>query len=93
MNDDGRVYFIGAGASEQDMFPLTGELKHGLAWAIREEPERYAILAKHLEYLYHVSDKTFEKSADIWENLASCFRAMQLPPPIVQSSPCATFTN
>jgi hypothetical protein len=70
MNDDGRVYFIGAGASKQDRFPLTGELKHGLAWAIREEPERFAILAKHLEYLYHVSDKTFEKSADIWENLS-----------------------
>jgi hypothetical protein len=70
MNDDGRVYFIGAGASKQDRFPLTGELKHGLAWAIREEPERFALLAKHLEYLYHVRDETFEKSAAIWENLS-----------------------
>ena len=70
MNDDGRVYFIGAGASKQDRFPLTSELKHGLAWAIRDDPDRFGLLAKHLEYLYHVSDKTFDKSAGIWENLS-----------------------
>jgi hypothetical protein len=34
MNSDGTVYFIGAGASRQDKFPLTSELKHGIAWAI-----------------------------------------------------------
>ena len=58
MSDDGRVYFIGAGASKQDRFPLTSELKHGLAWSIRQQPKRFAPLAKHLAYLYHVSTKT-----------------------------------
>ena len=70
MNDDGRVYFVGAGASKQDRFPLTSELKHGIAWAIREQPKRYAPLAKHLAYLYHVSKKTIKMSADLWDNLS-----------------------
>jgi hypothetical protein len=34
MSDEDRVYFIGAGASKQDRFPLTSELKHGIAWAV-----------------------------------------------------------
>ena len=38
--NDRRVYFIGAGASKQDRFPLTSELKHGIAWTIREQPKR-----------------------------------------------------
>ena len=70
MSDDGRVYFIGAGASKQDRFPLTSELKHGLAWSIRQQPKRFAPLAKHLAYLYHVSTKTVDQSADIWDNLS-----------------------
>lgn len=69
MNDDGRVFFIGAGASKQDRFPLTSELKHGLAWAILDQPQRFAPLTKHLEYLYHVRPETIEKSAAIWNNL------------------------
>ena len=68
--NDGRVYFIGAGASKQDRFPLTSELKHGIAWAIRDQPKRFAPLAKHLAYLYHVSKKTIFISADIWDNLS-----------------------
>ena len=32
--NDGRVFFIGAGASKQDGFPLTNELKHGIAWTM-----------------------------------------------------------
>ena len=69
MNTDGRVYFIGAGASKQDRFPLTNELKHGIAWAILNDQSRFKLLAHHLQYLYYVSDETVEKSANIWESL------------------------
>lgn len=70
MNDDGTVYFIGAGASKQDRFPLSSELKHGIAWAIRDDQKRFGPLAKHLAYLYHVSTKTVKMSADLWDNLS-----------------------
>lgn len=69
MNDDHRVYFIGAGASKQDRFPLTNELKHGIAWAILREPVRFELLAAHLRYLYNVQDAALEESARIWTGL------------------------
>lgn len=69
MTDNNRVYFIGAGASKQDRFPLTDELKHGIAWAILEEPERFKPLAEELEYLYSVRDVALKESAEIWEDL------------------------
>jgi hypothetical protein len=69
MNDDNRVYFIGAGASKQDRFPLTNELKHGIAWAILQDPSRFELLAAHLWYLYNVQDAALEESAQIWANL------------------------
>jgi hypothetical protein len=64
------VYFIGAGASKQDRFPLTGELKHGIAWAILRDPRRFELLAAHLRYLYNVHDAALEASAEIWEALS-----------------------
>jgi SIR2-like protein len=69
MNDDNRVYFIGAGASKQDRFPLTNELKHGIAWAILKERSRFESLAAHLQYLYNVQNDELEKSARIWKDL------------------------
>lgn len=69
MNDNNRVYFIGAGASKQDRFPLTNELKHGIAWAILWDRARFKLLAAHLQYLYHVQDVVLEKSACIWDDL------------------------
>jgi|GEM_PF-1060005 len=69
MNDDNRVYFIGAGASKQDRFPLTNELKHGVAWAILEQPERFKSLGEQLEYLYNVPEVALKESAEIWQGL------------------------
>ena len=69
MNDDNRVYFIGAGASKQDRFPLTNELKHGIAWAILHERPRFELLDAHLQYLYDVQDVVLEESARIWDGL------------------------
>jgi hypothetical protein len=69
MNDDGRVYFIGAGASKQDRFPLTNELKHGIAWAILQDPSRFELLAAHLQYLYGVRPIALQDSAQIWVSL------------------------
>ena len=69
MNDQNRVYFIGAGASKQDRFPLTSELKHGIAWAIREEASRFELLTAHLRHLYNVSGAALDKSAKIWDSL------------------------
>jgi SIR2-like domain len=69
MNDDDRVYFIGAGGSKQDRFPLTNELKHGIAWAILQDPSRFELLAAHLQYLYNVQDVALEESAQIWAGL------------------------
>ena len=69
MNDDDRVYFIGAGASKQDRFPLTNELKHGIAWAILRDRSRFELLAAHLQYLYNVQDIELEESARIWDGL------------------------
>jgi hypothetical protein len=63
------VYFIGAGASKQDRFPLTNELKHGIAWAIRQDPSRFKLLATHLQYLYNVQDVALQESAEIWDAL------------------------
>lgn len=63
------VYFIGAGASKQDRFPLTNELKHGLAWAILQDPSRFQLLAAHLQYLYHVQHDALEESTEIWGEL------------------------
>jgi SIR2-like domain len=64
-----RVYFIGAGASKQDRFPLTNELKHGIAWAIREQSGRWPKLTDHLGYLYHVQERELEASRETWEFL------------------------
>ena len=69
MNKDGRVYFIGAGASKQDRFPLTNELKHGIASAILLDRLRFELLAAHLQYLYNVQDIELEESARIWAGL------------------------
>jgi len=68
MNEE-RVYFIGAGASKQDRFPLTYELKHGIAWAIQQDRARFEILAAHLRYLYNVSEPVLDDSAQIWADL------------------------
>jgi hypothetical protein len=69
MDDDKRVFFLGAGASKQDRFPLTNELKHGLAWAILHDRARFDLLAAHLQYLYNVQDGVLEESARIWDGL------------------------
>lgn len=69
MNEDGRVYFLGAGASKQDRFPLTSELKHGIAWAILQKPARFEVLAAHLRYLYSVHEDALEQSGAIWTGL------------------------
>ena len=69
MNDKNRVYFIGAGASKQDRFPLTSELKYGIGWAIREEASRFNSLTAHLRHLYNVSEAALQKSAQIWDSL------------------------
>ena len=69
MDDDKRVYFLGAGASKQDRFPLTSELKHGIAWAILQDRSRFELLAAHLQYLYNVEDVELEESAEIWERM------------------------
>jgi hypothetical protein len=69
MSDDDRVYFIGAGASKQDRFPLTHELKHGIAWAILEDPSRFRMLAAHLQYLYGVQHVALAESAQVWADL------------------------
>jgi len=69
MQNDDRVYFIGAGASKQDRFPLTNELKHGIAWSILKDPERFELLARHLDYLYNVHDAELEMGAEIWDDL------------------------
>ena len=63
------VYFIGAGASKQDRFPLTNELKHGIAWAIQHDRDRFELLAAHLRYLYNVPDGALEQSSGIWSAL------------------------
>jgi hypothetical protein len=67
--NDGRVYFVGAGGSKQDRFPLTNELKHGIAWAILRDPVRFALLGAHLRHLYNVPDGELGKSAQIWDAL------------------------
>jgi hypothetical protein len=69
MNAGNCVYFIGAGASKQDRFPLTNELKHGIAWAILKEEARFEVLARHLRYLYSVEPDMLVKSAAVWEGL------------------------
>ena len=69
MNDDDRAFFIGAGASKQDRFPLTSELKHGIAWAILQDRSRFELLDAHLQYLYNVQDIELEESARIWDGL------------------------
>ena len=51
MKDKNRVYFIGAGASKQDRFPLTSELKHGIAWAARDDSTRFGLLTDHLNHV------------------------------------------
>jgi hypothetical protein len=56
-----RAYFLGAGASKQDSYPLTSELKHGIAWAILNHPDRFSNLAAHLRHLYNVNDELARK--------------------------------
>jgi hypothetical protein len=64
-----RAYFLGAGASKQDQFPLTSELKHGVAWAIDHHPDRFQHLAAHLRHLYNVDDAVLAGNARVWERL------------------------
>jgi hypothetical protein len=69
MTEDNRVFFLGAGASKQDRFPITNELKHGIAWAIVEQPARFSLLAAHLQHLYNVQPTVLEQSARVWVGL------------------------
>ena len=69
MNAGNCVYFFGAGASKQDRFPLTNELKHGIAWAILQDEARFELLARHLHYLYSVERDMLVMSAAVWEGL------------------------
>jgi NAD-dependent SIR2 family protein deacetylase len=62
-----RVFFIGAGASKQDKFPLTNELKYGLAWAICKEKTRLQPLKEHLRYLYNVQENTLKAGTAFWD--------------------------
>ena len=64
-----RAYFLGAGASKQDRYPLTSELKHGIAWAILEQRERFSDLAAHLRHLYNVNEEVLAENANVWEAL------------------------
>ena len=64
-----RVYFLGAGASKQDRFPLSSELRHGIAWAILRDQSRFGLLRSHLDYLYSVDDSALEQGARTWDNL------------------------
>jgi hypothetical protein len=66
-----RAYFLGAGASKQDGFPLTRELKHGVAWAICRDPGRFRDLAAHLRHLHNVDDAALRQNAKAWEALRS----------------------
>jgi hypothetical protein len=65
----GRVYFLGAGASKQDGYPLSSDLRHGIAWALWKNEERFRPLRSHLEYLYNIDDDLLEQSAGTWERL------------------------
>jgi hypothetical protein len=69
VGEPNRAYFFGAGASKQDRFPLTNELKHGIAWAVLQDPSRFELLAAHLHYLYDVRKVALGESARIWERL------------------------
>ena len=64
-----RAYFLGAGASRQDSYPLTSELKHGIAWAVLHERGRFADLAAHLRRLYNVDETVLAENADTWDAL------------------------
>lgn len=64
-----RVFFLGAGASKQDRFPLTSELRHGIAWAIARDNARFQSLSEHLQYLYNVEASEFEAGEHRWERL------------------------
>lgn len=64
-----RVFFLGAGASKQDRFPLTSELKYGIAWAIQKEPQRFQLLREHLQRLYSVDVAAIAECSARWEAL------------------------
>jgi hypothetical protein len=64
-----RAYFLGAGASKQDSFPLTSELKYGVAWAICRHRERFQDLAAHLRHLFNVDGAALDCGAARWEAL------------------------
>lgn len=72
--NDGKVFFIGAGASKQDGFPLTNELRHGIAWAIRDRDRHFQELAEHLRHIYYVDSEKLKESAEVWNGLrkAAC---------------------
>ncbi|MEO7394653.1 MAG: SIR2 family protein [Chitinophagaceae bacterium] len=82
------VYFLGAGASKQDRFPLTYELKYGISWAILKEPSRFRLLAEHLQYLYSVDDADLLESSKIWEDIKN--RAGAYPTPVHTQVPDVT---
>jgi NAD-dependent SIR2 family protein deacetylase len=81
-----RVYFVGAGASKQDGFPLTRELKQGVAWAICEDRARFNDLAAHLRHLYNVDDSMLRASASAWE-------ALRLRPGVTAGGDAAAIVN
>jgi hypothetical protein len=70
-----RAYFLGAGASKQDTYPVTSELKSGVAWAIRNHPDRFSDLRAHLRHLYNVDDHVLVENANNWEILRGCASA------------------
>jgi NAD-dependent SIR2 family protein deacetylase len=67
---DERVYFLGAGASRQDSFPLSSELRYGIAWAMEQDAIRFARLRAHLAHLYNVGDALLADAARVWESLS-----------------------
>jgi hypothetical protein len=76
-----RAYFLGAGASKQDSYPLTSELKHGIAWAILEDRHRFADLAAHLQRLYNVDETVLHDNARAWDALRRHRSATPVPLP------------
>ena len=66
---NGTGVFLGAGASKQDGYPRTSELKHGIAWAILKYRDYFRPLQEHLEYLYDVDDGVLAQGAGIWDGL------------------------
>lgn len=62
----GRAFFLGAGASRADGFPLTSDIIYGVAAALTGDPKAYERVLRFLQSVFRTTDDELSRGAERW---------------------------